>query len=142
MLDAAALRSLADLDGPERAFLTIYLDAGDDPSVIDARATRVRALLSDQPAELEHFEESLTMAREMVETHAPTEGALAVFASWAADRVPRNKPSCWPTLTRRWRLIETMRGWRISFSNCHPMPGLCLSMPPCRFFLGRSPESR
>ncbi|PAP80286.1 hypothetical protein B1759_02480, partial [Rubrivirga sp. SAORIC476] len=85
MLDAAALRSLADLDGPERAFLTIYLDAGDDPSVIDARATRVRALLSDQPAELEHFEESLTMAREMVETHAPTEGALAVFASWAAD---------------------------------------------------------
>ena len=85
MLDAAALRSLADLDGPERAFLTIYLDAGDDPSVIDARATRVRALLSDQPAELEHFEESLAMAREMVETHAPTEGALAVFASWAAD---------------------------------------------------------
>ena len=85
MLDAAALRSLADLDGPERAFLTIYLDAGDDPSVIDARATRVRALLSDQPAELEHFEESLAMAREMVESHTPTEGALAVFASWAAD---------------------------------------------------------
>ncbi len=86
MLDAATLRALADLSGPERAFLTIYLDARDEPSVLDPRFQRIRALLADQPAELEHFEESLSMARELVESHESTpDGALAVYTSWAAD---------------------------------------------------------
>ncbi|PAP77622.1 Vms1/Ankzf1 family peptidyl-tRNA hydrolase [Rubrivirga marina] len=86
MLDATTLRELADLAGPERAFLTVYLDAADDPSVLDARFTRIRTLLADEPEELEHFEESLALAREMIDTHdAPEGGALAVYASWAAD---------------------------------------------------------
>jgi len=86
MLNAATLRDLADLAGPERAFLTVYLDASDDPSVLDARFTRIRSLLADEPEELEHFEESLSMAREMIEAHESTpDGALAVFASWGAD---------------------------------------------------------
>ena len=86
MLDSATLRDLADLAGPERAFLTVYLDAADAPSVLDARFARIRGLLADEPEELEHFEESLAMAREMIEAHGATpEGALAIYASWAAD---------------------------------------------------------
>ena len=86
MLDASTLRDLADLAGPERAFLTVYLDAADDPSVLEARFSRIRSLLADEPEELEHFEESLAMVRAMIEAHdAPEGGALAVFASWAAD---------------------------------------------------------
>ncbi|WP_412063630.1 Vms1/Ankzf1 family peptidyl-tRNA hydrolase [Rubrivirga sp. IMCC45206] len=85
MLDAATLRQLADLAGPERAFLTVYLDAHDEPSVLESRFERVRALLADQPAEAEHFEESLALARPLIEEHAVGEGSLAVFSSWAGD---------------------------------------------------------
>ena len=86
MIDADTLRDLADLAGPERAFLTVYLDHGDEVSVLDARFARVRALLVDQPAEAEHFSESLTIARELLSEFDPPEGgALAVFASWAGD---------------------------------------------------------
>lgn len=86
MLDAAALRSLADLAGPERAFLTVYLDAADAPSSLDARFDRIRALLGDQPAETEHFEENLAIVRRLLdETSAPEGGSVAVFAGWAAD---------------------------------------------------------
>ena len=85
MLDAPTLRALSDLAGPERAFLTVYLDHGDDASVIEADLARIRSLLSDQPAEAEHFEESLAVARRLLDAHAaPEGGALAVFASWAA----------------------------------------------------------
>jgi len=86
MLSADALRDLADLAGPERAFLTVYLDDGDDPDVLERQVERVRALLAGQPAEREHFEESLTIARDLLERHRPPAGgALAAFASWGAD---------------------------------------------------------
>ena len=86
MLDAATLRALADLAGPERAFLTVYLDHGDAPSVLESRFERIRALLSDQPEETEHFEQNLALARALLDEHEPPEGgALAVFSGWAAD---------------------------------------------------------
>jgi peptide subunit release factor 1 (eRF1) len=86
VLTADALRPLADLSAPERAFLTLYLDAEDDDSVLDSRLERIRSLLSDQPDETEHFEQSLEVARGLLREHAaPEGGALAVFASWGAD---------------------------------------------------------
>ena len=85
-LDADHLRALSDLVGPERAFLTVYLDAADDPSVLDARFVRIRSLLADQPDETEHFEQNLAVvARLLDETPAPPGGAVAAFAGWAAD---------------------------------------------------------
>ncbi len=85
MIDAPTLRTLSDLVGPERAFLTVYLDDADDASVLEADLDRIRALLSDQPVEAEHFEESLATVRRLLdENSAPADGSLAVFASWAA----------------------------------------------------------
>ena len=86
MLDAPTLRALADLAGPERAFLTVYLDAADDPSALDPHVERVRLLLADQPTEAEHFEENLSLVRALLDEHQPPEGgALALFTGWAAD---------------------------------------------------------
>ena len=86
MLTPDTLRHLADLAGPERAFLTVYLDAGDDPSVLDSRFARIRSLLADEPAELEHFEQSLKIVRGLLEEHgAPEAGSLVLFTSWGAD---------------------------------------------------------
>ena len=86
MISAGALRQLSDLVGPERAFLTVYLDAGDDRSVLDSRFARIRSLLADQEEETEHFEKSLDIARGLLdENRAPEGGALVIFASWGAD---------------------------------------------------------
>ena len=49
MLNAATLRDLADLAGPARAFLTVYLDASADPSVLDARFSRAMELVLPGP---------------------------------------------------------------------------------------------
>lgn len=86
MLDAARLRALADLAGPERAFLTVYLDAADAPSVLDAHLDRLGALLGGHADEREHFDENVRLVRELLEAHrAPEGGALAVFTGYAAD---------------------------------------------------------
>ena len=85
-LDADRLRALSDLAGPERAFLTVYLDAADDRSVLDERFARVRSLLADRPEETEHFEQNLAVARKLLDTQgAPAGGAVVAFAGWAAD---------------------------------------------------------
>ena len=85
-LDADHLRALSDLVGPERAFLTVYLDAADDRSVLDARFSRIRSLLADQPEETEHFEQNLAVVGKLLdETPAPVGGAVAAYAGWAAD---------------------------------------------------------
>ncbi len=86
MIDDATLRDLVGLGGPERAFLTVYLDHGDDLSTAEPALARIRALLADQPAEAEHFAESLAIIRQLdAETQAPDGGAVAMYASWAAD---------------------------------------------------------
>ena len=86
MLNTDTLRQLADLAAPERAFLTVYLDDGDDRSVLDSRWERIRSLLADQPEETQHFEESLGLAEALLVANSPpTGGALAVYCSWGAD---------------------------------------------------------
>jgi peptide chain release factor subunit 1 len=78
------LRALADLSGPDRAFLSIYFANPDDRGLLDARVREIRAFLSDQPTELEHFEENLKLARPLID--APFgETSRAIFVCWALD---------------------------------------------------------
>ena len=86
MLDPARLRALADLSGPDRAFLSVYLDSDADRGALDVRADSVRSLLSDQPDELEQFERNWTRAQELIaETDIPADSAIGVFTCWATD---------------------------------------------------------
>ena len=86
MLDAAALRSLADLAGPERAFLTVYLDAADARQSLDARLADLRGLVADVPVEAEHFDENVRLLGTLLDANAPPEGgALALFVGYAVD---------------------------------------------------------
>lgn len=85
MLKQIDLRELAEMEGAERAFLSLYTSSGADGLArLGAREERIRALLADEPAEAEHFEESLKMAREALEEH-PVDGSVALFSSWALD---------------------------------------------------------
>ena len=80
------LRQLADLDGPERAFLTVYLDADAERSQIEARLGEIRTLLAGHDAETEHFEQNWETVQRLLDDNTPPEkGSLAVFACWAVD---------------------------------------------------------
>ena len=86
MLDAARLRALADLQGPDRAFLSVYLGAAEDRSQLDKRVGQVRSLLGGEPDELEQFEQNWSRTQELLDEHAvPQGGSLAVFTCWATD---------------------------------------------------------
>lgn len=85
MLKQIDLRELAEMEGAERAFLSLYTSSGAEGLArLGPREERIRALLADQPAEAEHFEESLRMAREALAEN-PIDGSVALFASWALD---------------------------------------------------------
>ncbi len=77
------LRHLADLHGPTRAFLSIYLASEDDRGLLDARFREIRALLDDE-TERAYFEENLTLAQPLID--APfSETSRALFVCWALD---------------------------------------------------------
>ena len=84
MLRQIDLRELAETEGAERAFVSLYTSHPDGLDRFGPREERLRALLAAEPAEAEHFEESLRMIREALAENK-VEGGVAIFASWAAD---------------------------------------------------------
>jgi rubrerythrin len=79
------LRALAELSGPERAFVSLYLSGQDAMQSLEQRVRKVRAMLSDNPVEVEHFDENMKLIRAYLEGKTmPTEGRC-VFACWAND---------------------------------------------------------
>ena len=87
MLADLDLQTLARMDGPERAFLTLYLSGPDAVSGLAYRFATIRALLADEPDELEHFEENLKLA-EPLWTDFPQEAeGLCIVVCWANDFV-------------------------------------------------------
>ena len=86
MLHADRLRALADLQGPDRAFLSAYLGDAAERSVLDNRVGEIQRLLAGQPDELEQFERNWARAQELLDEAAvPQDGGLAVFTCWATD---------------------------------------------------------
>lgn len=87
MFNEIDLRALAERQGPERAFLSLYLSGPDALASLDRRIGNVRRLLADNPAEQEYFEENLKMVRDFLETFSfdGDAKALCLFACWATD---------------------------------------------------------
>ena len=86
MFNEIDLRALAERQGPERAFLSLYLSGPQALSALDQRIATVRRLLADDEVELEYFEENLQIVRRYVDENA-SGGARCVFACWATDYV-------------------------------------------------------
>ena len=89
MLDTLDLQALAEMEAPERAFLSVYLSGPDARAGLDHRFRTIRALLADEPEELEHFEANLTLAEPLLAAWPGADGtpaeSLCVFACWALD---------------------------------------------------------
>lgn len=95
------LRPLAELESAERAFLSFYATGLDGVRSLDHRAARVRRLLADEPAELEHFEANVALLTTWLEAHPIADGAVVVFTCGALDFTQGWKlPAEVPTLLR------------------------------------------
>lgn len=85
MFSEIDLRPLAERQGPERAFLSLYLSGPESLSALEQRIGNVRRLLRGDPVELEYFEENLKIVRAFLETYVFQSASLCLFACWATD---------------------------------------------------------
>lgn len=85
MYNQADLKKLAALSGPERAFLSIYLNEASAVESMDAHCQRIRALLREHPDELEHFEKNMERVKQDLEENSKPKGGRCWFSCWALD---------------------------------------------------------
>lgn len=79
------LKELADLEAPERAFLTLYLSGSDSVGALEAKFKEIRALLEGNEAEVEHFEQNLKLLRPLLDDLSLDAPSTVVFVCWALD---------------------------------------------------------
>jgi len=102
------LRELAEVSGPDRAFLSLYLSRPESLERLEKRIKQTRSMLQDNGDELEHFDENIKMVREYLKKNPIESGGLCIFACWALDFL-----KTWPIV------IEGVRG-----KTGHPGPSL------------------
>ncbi len=92
------LRELAEMSGPDRAFLSVYLSTPDAARSLSGRFERLRRALrteSTDRSEREHFEENVRLVENHLARHPLKSGSLCLFACWALDffrAIPLNVP--------------------------------------------------
>ena len=87
MLAQIDLEALANRHHTERAFLSVYLNAPNPYNILQPRLQKSRAVISDDPVELEHFEKNEARIAEYLANYSfkgPAQ-AVAVFACAADD---------------------------------------------------------
>jgi peptide subunit release factor 1 (eRF1)/predicted transcriptional regulator len=85
MFENIDIRKLSEMTGPERAFVSLYLSGPDGLASLKKREENIRALLEDAPEEAEHFEQSMSMIRSLLEENPVKDSGLCLFACWALD---------------------------------------------------------
>ena len=88
MISPDDLRRLADMNAPERAFLSVYLAGPQSAETLEKRLARLRRTLSaegPERSERDHFDQNAAMVNDHLEKHRLTSGSLCVFACWALD---------------------------------------------------------
>lgn len=87
MFNNIDLRELAQISGPERAFVSLYLSTPDSLGGLKGRIDTLRSLLAEEPAELEHFEENLKIVETWLAEHKWDSDGICLFVCWALDFV-------------------------------------------------------
>lgn len=88
MIQDIDLRELSEYEGPERAFLSVYVGGRAGAQAIEHRLDGLQALLEDEDEsedELAHFEQNVRQVRQWLEEHPPDTGTTCVFACYALD---------------------------------------------------------
>jgi len=82
------LRKLAELSGPERAFLSVYLAEPQSVRGLSGTFRRMRNALkggATEKDERQHFDENVKAVEEHLDRHPLNSGALCLFSCWALD---------------------------------------------------------
>ncbi|MBW2567066.1 MAG: hypothetical protein JRE24_09415 [Deltaproteobacteria bacterium] len=79
------LRKLATETGPDRCFVSVFLNAKSNWKWLERRFEEYRGLLEKSSDERENFDRTTDMIRERLQRKAPQSGSLAVFACWLSD---------------------------------------------------------
>jgi peptide subunit release factor 1 (eRF1) len=87
MLQNIDLRELAALSGNGRDFVSVYFQGRDGLDRLKARERNLRTMLEDSPDELEHFDLSMQMIREVLEENPTRAEGVCVFACALLDFV-------------------------------------------------------
>ena len=103
MFNNIDLRELAQISGPERAFLSLYLANKESYGGLKGRIDTLRALLKDDAAETEHFEENLKIVEKWLSEHTWETDGVCLFVCWALDYragLPADRGRARPALGR------------------------------------------
>lgn len=87
MIQDIDLRSLAEYEGPERAFLSVYVGGEAGAQSVERRLDMLEALLQDDADALAHFVKNADLARAWLVDHPPGTGTSCVFVCYALDLV-------------------------------------------------------
>jgi len=79
------LRRLANESGPDRCFISVYLNAKSNWRWLERRFEEYRALLEKSSDERVNFDRTADIIRERLKGKPPKNGSLAVFACWLSD---------------------------------------------------------
>lgn len=85
MFDEIDLKALAAKEGPERAFVSLYVSGKEGTGFVERRERRILSLLEEEEDERTHFVESMALLRRFLEENPPDAPSDCAFASWAAD---------------------------------------------------------
>ena len=87
MFNAIDLQELSEREGPERAFVSLYLSSPDALQRFEDRIVRVRDILDEDSDEMQHFERNVEQIRAALDEVSYKEGALSMFSCWALDYI-------------------------------------------------------
>lgn len=79
------LKHLADLEAPERAFLTLYLANRESADALAPTFRSIRALVAAHEAEAEHFEQNVKLLEPLLEEASFEAPSTVFFVCWALD---------------------------------------------------------
>ena len=87
MFNNIDLRELAQISGPERAFVSLYLGNKESYGSLKGRIDTIRALLAGDETETQHFEENLKLVEKWLSEHIWETDGVCLFVCWALDYV-------------------------------------------------------
>ena len=79
------LRRLADQTGPDRCFVSLYLNGSSNWPSVEQRLQQYRNLLVQHSDEQENLDRTIETIRRHLPKNLPQKGSLAVFACWLTD---------------------------------------------------------
>lgn len=85
MTESIDLRRLADISGPDRTFISLYLNSKSTWKQVERTLDEYRSLLDADGDERQALDRTIALIRERQGEKMPAKGSVAIFACWLSD---------------------------------------------------------